>query len=91
MKVEHITDAAHICTPETCPQSGNYYVTAIDGREWWAMAGPYKTHAEALALVDRALTIADKHDGRAWFMAWGTARLPEDYTTPGILNKHRLL
>jgi hypothetical protein len=58
------------------------------------MAGPYPTHAAALADVDRALRIADQHDGRAWFMSWGTARVVDDNYRPdlvGTLNKNKLL
>jgi hypothetical protein len=81
----------HVCTPEDCPETGNYYVTAIDGGQVFYMAGPYNTHAEALALVDTALNIADKHDGRAWFMSWGTSKRRDGYSEPGSLNKHKLL
>ena len=64
----------HICTLASCP-IGRYFVTAIDGPNTHFMAGPYENHADALADVDKALKIADKHDGRAWFMAWGTVRI----------------
>lgn len=82
---------AHVCTPETCPEPANYYVTAVDGPSWWKMSGPYSTHSAALADVDKALKLTDKHDrsGRAWFMGWGTARL--DSTEPGNLNKAGLM
>ena len=61
-------------TPDTAP--GPYYVSAISaaGRTF-LMAGPYELHGAALADVDRALNIAYEHDVRAWFMAWGTARV----------------
>jgi hypothetical protein len=82
----------HTCTPETCPEGGRYFVTAIDGPSWFPMSGPYTTHQAALADVDRALKIANEHDGRAWFMRWGTARLPDDSKiTTGSLNKAGLL
>lgn len=81
----------HVCTPETCPATGGYYVTAVDAGQVYYMAGPYQTHAEALALVDKALNIADKRDGRAWFMSWGTSRRRDEYREPGSLNKHGLL
>jgi hypothetical protein len=35
--------------------------------------------------------IADKHDGRAWFMSWGTVRLTDDSPRIGTLNKHNLI
>lgn len=38
------------------------------------MVGPFSDHATALAYVDIAFHVADQHDPRAWFMAWGTSR-----------------
>lgn len=93
-KPDNLKDAAgtvHACTPETCPEPSTYYVTAIDGDRWWKMAGPYANHTAALADVDRARTLTDKHDrsGRAWFMGWGTARV--ESTELGNLNKAGLM
>jgi hypothetical protein len=87
-----IADAPHVCTPETCPETGGYYVSAVDGHDWWKMAGPYRTHGEALTNVDKVMKLADKHDrsGRAWFMSWGTIRA-EGSETPGNLNRAGLL
>lgn len=59
--------------PDAAP--GPYFVSAIDHDKIYLMAGPYETHAEALANVDKALQVAFEHDGRAWFMAWGTVRI----------------
>lgn len=67
-------DLPHTCTPESCPPGDSYFISAVDGNHHFYMAGPYQTHAEALANVNRALEIARKHDGRAWFMSWGTCR-----------------
>ena len=67
------------CTAETCPPNGAYYVSCTDAGNLWLMAGPYQTHAEALAHVDHALKIADSKDGRAWFMGWGTVNVAEKY------------
>jgi hypothetical protein len=64
----------HTCTPESCPQGENYFVTAVDGSRWYYMAGPYPTHQQALDKVNEALKIANKNDGRAWFMSWGTVK-----------------
>lgn len=69
---------------------GPYFVSAIDGSEAYIMAGPYGTHAQALADVDRARQIADQHDRRAWFMAWGTCRI-EGSDRVGSLNQHGLI
>lgn len=83
-------NANHVCTEETCPR-GTYYVTAVDGPSWWRMAGPYDTHQEALADVERCLQVANKHDGRAWFMSWGTIRDKTENRAPGNLNKAGVL
>ena|SRR5208283_535944 len=85
-------DWEHICTSGECPiGKGNYYVTAMDGPSFYYMAGPYQTHGEALAMVDTARDLADKHDrsGKAWFMSWGTVRT--EHTKPGSLNHAGLL
>lgn len=84
-------DWEHVCTSGECPSPGRYFVTAIDGPSFYYMAGPYPTHAEALARVDLARDIADKHDGRAWFMSWGTVRQKDDCDTVGVLNKYNLI
>lgn len=78
-----------IGTPDTA--LGPYYVSAIDaaGRTF-LMAGPYELHGAALADVDRALNIAYEHDGRAWFMAWGTVRV-EGHECRGRLNELGLM
>jgi hypothetical protein len=83
-------DSDHACSAESCP-TGVYYVTCVDGPAWWKMAGPYATHGEALADVDRARGIADKIDGRAWFMGWGTVRAKDGDAKPGRLNALQLI
>ena len=81
----------HGCKPETCPPDGRYYVSCQDAGQFWIMAGPYQTHADALAHVDKALNIANEIDGRAWFMSWGTCHMKDDYTKPGKLNQLGLI
>jgi hypothetical protein len=82
---------AHICDSSSCPEPGKYFVTALDVGKVFYMAGPYTTHAAALAQVNTALDIAHKHDGRAWFMSWGTVRVQDDSSMVGVLNKHNLI
>jgi hypothetical protein len=81
----------HVCTAVECPDIQRYYVSARNAGQTWLMAGPYMTHKEALARVNQTRDIADKHDGRAWFMAWGTVRMPWEYSKPGTLNKLGLI
>lgn len=83
----------HVCTPDTCPEPGSYYVSAKDGPCWWRMAGPYPTHQEALREVARVrdITVERDRSGRAWFMGWGTVRMPAAFREPGNLNKAGLI
>lgn len=82
-------EAGHACTPETCPV-GTYYVTAVDGGNYWLMAGPYDTHQAALADVDKALEVSNEADPRSWWKAWGTAKIKDDTRKPGVLNERGL-
>ena len=63
----------HEQIPDTAP--GPYFVSVVEHDKTYLMAGPYPTHEEALANVEKALHVAYEHDGRAWFMAWGTVRI----------------
>jgi hypothetical protein len=70
---------------------GDYFVSAMDGGQYWLMAGPYASHDEAADAVDHAKEIADKHDARAWFMAWGVCRLDPGSGRNGNLNRAGLI
>jgi len=52
-----------------------FYVSAVDGRRKYLLAGPYDTHAEAARNVATVKAIALDQDvtGRAAFMGFGTA------------------
>lgn len=64
------------------PRPGNYYVSVIDGPRRALLAGPWPTHAAALAMVDTVRELAVQIDPKAHFYAFGTARLPDDDTVP---------
>lgn len=83
----------HVCNDELCPPSGGYYVSAVDGPQFWLMAGPYNTHAEALADVKRVRDICVERDstGRAVWKAWGTLRMKDETRKPGKLNELGLI
>lgn len=72
------------------PRPGFYYVSAIHGvpvgNNWWAMSGPYTTHAEALDRVDAVRRECEQLDPRSAFMAFGTMRSETDLG-PGRLEK----
>lgn len=63
-----------------------FYVSVIDGPKKGFLAGPFRIHDTALALVDLCRVAADKVDGWAHFYAFGTARLPHG-RNPGVLNE----
>ena len=74
---------------ETDERPGYYYVSVIDGRRWLLLYGPFDTHAAALAAVEMVRRLAVDVDPRAWFYAFGTARLDPDGpgpVPPGVLN-----
>lgn len=71
--------------PDTQP--GPYYVSVIDGSRYALISGPYDTHAEALALVEKAKSIATSLDPRSCFAAFGTARTKDGYNHPGVLQR----
>ena len=70
---------------------GDYFVSAMDGDQFWLMAGPYKTHQEAADAVDTVREITCDHDGRGCFYAWGTCRLEVNSGKVGSLNRCNLI
>ena len=54
-----------------------FYVTVKDGPKTGFLLGPYETHEEALANVDRGREAAFESDnkGRSWFYAYGTSKI----------------
>ena len=81
--------ATRLAEGETDERPGYYYVSVIDGRRWLLLYGPFDTHAAALAAVEMVRRLAVDVDPRAWFYAFGTARLDPDGpgpVPPGVLN-----
>jgi hypothetical protein len=64
-----------------------YYVSVIDGPRYALLAGPFRTHEQALSLVDKTRDIACKVDPKGWFYAYGTVKMINGHRT-GSLNKH---
>ena len=62
--------------PDSRP--GNYYVSVCYRCRYALLAGPWPTHAEALAKVDDVRFIAQGLDPRGVWYAYGTCRLPDD-------------
>jgi hypothetical protein len=74
----------------TCGEShvegGPYYVTVVDGKRYDCLSGPYRTHAEALAMVEPMQRRALDLESAAAFYSFGTALLPRGTTKKGILD-----
>jgi|SRR5688572_13855824 len=78
---------------EPDPRPGNYYVSVVDrssnaghGRTG-LLLGPFASHAEALANQRAATDKAQEVCSAAIWYAFGTVRMADDYTKPGVLNK----
>jgi hypothetical protein len=72
--------------PDTAP--GPYYISVMkDSGDWRAVSGPYPLHVTALSLVDKARRICEQMDARACWYAFGTVRIKDACTEPGILQK----
>lgn len=56
----------------------DFYVTVIHGERTGYLLGPFDTHAEAIANVERGKKLAETHNTRALFgdFAYGTASAP---------------
>lgn len=68
-------------------KEGNYYVSVVSGARLGLLVGPFvNDHQTALDMVDKARKIACDVNPWVWFYAFGTVRMPSDYTKPGVLN-----
>lgn len=67
----------------------DYYVSIVRStKQRGLLVGPFVTHSEALALVDRASRLARELDTWADFDAFGTMSLPRNASNPyGKLNQ----
>lgn len=84
------TDAPRSTGPHPDPLEQlprDYYVSLRRGERTSLLAGPFATHAEALAMVQRAADEAEKVDPRTFWDPHGTCSLPFDPANPaGKLN-----
>ena len=64
-----------------------YYVSIIDGKQFNTVAGPFKTHQEALDMVEPAREIGNELDRKSHFYGWGTVKMENGYKE-GSLNIH---
>ena len=64
-----------------------YYVSIIDGERWALILGPFRTHQEALDMVDKARDVGCEIDRKSHFYGWGTCKVA-DGRAVGVLNKY---
>jgi hypothetical protein len=70
--------AIEIKEPPADESGMEFFVSVIDdsGQKRGLLLGPFPSHAEALANVDRGRKLAERHDARAVFYGFGTAGAP---------------
>ena len=65
-----------------------FYATVLnDEGDSRFLLGPYETHGEALATVERAKDLAIEYDRRAFWYAYGTASAPADVEIKTIFGR----
>ncbi|WP_140427038.1 hypothetical protein [Ensifer aridi] len=68
-----------------------FYVSVVDGKRYGFLLGPYPTHDEALANVDRGKSLAlagnDDPSNAAWWYAYGTCRLERATLPSGVFGR----
>ena len=64
-----------------------YYVSTIDGKRINVVGGPFRTHQEALDMVEVARELGCGVDWKSWFYGWGTVKMNSGHSD-GILNTH---
>lgn len=55
-------------------QPGPYWVTVVDGSRFIPLAGPFRTHPQALAQVEPCRNFAENNYSDVSFYGFGTAR-----------------
>lgn len=68
---------------------GNYYVSVHDPstRQLALLAGPFDEHKAALAMVERARSVAVEVDPKGVWYSYGTVKTSKKFNNPGKLNK----
>lgn len=64
-----------------------FYVSVIDGARTGLLLGPFGTHEEAKANVERGRKLAEKANDRAVWFAFGTASAPRGTTLTAVFGK----
>lgn len=64
-----------------------YFVSMINGKRTALLVGPYATHQEALAMVDKAKEKAIQLNLWCVFYTFGTCKIESDSLPTGKLNE----
>lgn len=89
MKTKKCYETHTRCNQNFCSlEPGNYYVSVADGPKFNTLLGPFKTHKKALAMVEPVRQKAEDLNPRAFFYAFGTVKMADDFTKPGLLNPY---
>jgi len=87
-EVRHYTHRPEPKAQPVDPAPGQYYVSVLDkdtGRVG-LLYGPVRQHQSALDKVRAAQALAEEADPRAVWYAYGTVRMEEGYSKPGVFN-----
>ena len=72
---------------EVDDEPGDYFVSVIDADRFAFALGPYPTHAEALANVERGRKIvAEKYPVKAHWYSYGTSRMDAGSGQVGVFG-----
>ena len=63
-----------------------FYVSVVDEPKFAVVAGPFRTHPEALNMVEPAIEVGRKVDPKSHFYTWGTVKMKDGHQE-GILNE----
>lgn len=64
-----------------------FYVSIKDAGKFNVVAGPFKTHQEALDKVDIAIKVGQETDPKSWFYSWGTVKIQNGHRDGCLNNK----
>lgn len=91
-RVQNLAKQAQRLKRETCEcgdehiEGANYYISVADGDKTALLSGPYRTHAECLAILPSAREKAVRVDPQGHFYSFGTIAMSKTHRKRGILD-----
>lgn len=78
----------HECSLDKDHDAGSdFFVNIARGKDWRPLLGPYTTHHEAIANVERGRRLAVDADPTTWFDSFGTCKAAPNSGGRGIFGK----